>query len=398
MKSIKRSIVIIVVLSISIFTSFAQHNFESGYFILNSNERINCQIYNQNWVYNPTEFQYKLSQSEQILTASIDSIKEFGVDSVSKFVRAFTNIDQSGDRLDNMSEVREPEFVKKQLFLKVLIESKASLFLYRSTDLTRFFYQRDDSAIIQLVYKRYRVKSYISKNNSFRQQLYTELACQEFSLDDVELLEYNQHQLERFFKKYNECQNHPFVYYKKESSKDKYGLTIRTGIMSRDISIQNKDVTPIVYRIGFESELMLPSNNKKWSIFTEPTFQYYKAETTFTGDEIIGGIISGKVKYYNIDLPLGIRHYMHINDKSALFANVLYVYNLNIYLSQEYTKDDGTINKYSDRAMSGSKTVFGAGYKYKNKYSLEIQYPSLYNRWFDFDFKTVSFIFGYKIL
>ena len=134
---------------------FSQIVFEKGYFIDESNQRIECLVRNVDWRNNPTEFEYKMSEDSDLLRASIGTVTEFGVDNVSKWVRATVDIDQSGDGLNDLSKERNPVFEEKRVFLKVLIEGKASLFLFREGNLTRFFYRKDDSEIRQLVYKRY---------------------------------------------------------------------------------------------------------------------------------------------------------------------------------------------------------------------------------------------------
>src|SRR5690606_25081600 len=133
---------------------FSQIVFEKGYFIDESNQRIECLVRNVDWRNNPTEFEYKMSEDSDLLRASIGTVTEFGVDNVSKWVRATVDIDQSGDGLNDLSKERNPVFEEKRVFLKVLIEGKASLFLFREGNLTRFFYRKDDSEIRQLVYKR----------------------------------------------------------------------------------------------------------------------------------------------------------------------------------------------------------------------------------------------------
>ena len=59
--------------------SFSQVVFEPGYFITESNERIECLIRNMDWKNNPYEIEYKLSEASSEKIEGIDNILEFGI-------------------------------------------------------------------------------------------------------------------------------------------------------------------------------------------------------------------------------------------------------------------------------------------------------------------------------
>ena len=117
-----------VVLMFLSMQCYSQIIFENGYFIDESNQRIECLVRNMDWRNNPAGFQYKLTDSDDIIEVSIETVREFGINNVSKWVRATVNIDQSSDGHD-LSRERNPVFEEKRVFLKVLIEGRASLFL-----------------------------------------------------------------------------------------------------------------------------------------------------------------------------------------------------------------------------------------------------------------------------
>ena len=64
-----------------------------------SNQRIECLIKNIGWINNPTMFEYRLSQNGTIQKATIQIVKEFGINNVSKYIRVKTNIDRSSDQM-----------------------------------------------------------------------------------------------------------------------------------------------------------------------------------------------------------------------------------------------------------------------------------------------------------
>ncbi len=98
--------------------SSAQINFEKGYFINNSGDKTECLIKNIDWKNNPTEFLYKLLENDTPKTATIEMVKEFGINNISKYSRANVNIDRSSEMADKLSTNKSPVFNEEQLFLK----------------------------------------------------------------------------------------------------------------------------------------------------------------------------------------------------------------------------------------------------------------------------------------
>jgi hypothetical protein len=274
-------------LSLSIIISiksFSQINFEKGYFINDSNQKIECFIKNIDWKNNPTKFEYKLSQDANALKDSIETVKEFAISGFSKYIRATVKIDRSRNNLNYLTTEKNPIFQEEKLFLKVLLEGNASLFLYEDGNLIRFFYNLNDSGIKQLVYKSYLIDNNVAQNNYFRQQLFIDLKCQSINLNDVEQLNYVKRDLERFFINYNECTSSSNINYelKQKQKKDLFNLSFRPGLNYSSLEIQNIAMyssPSIVFdnkfssRFGIEAEFILPFNKNKWGIIIEPTYQ-----------------------------------------------------------------------------------------------------------------------------
>jgi hypothetical protein len=405
----KKQIVFIALLNILSIESYSQIIFESGYFINESNQKTECLIKNIDWKNNPTEFEYKLSPNEAIQKATIQTVKEFGINGVSKYTRAIVKIDRSSDEIDNMSSDRNPNFQEEQLFLKVLIEGKASLFLYID-NLTRLFYKLNNSEISQLVYKRYLINHNIAQNNLFRQQLFLDLKCQEITLNDVNNIKYGQKDLKRIFVKYNECNNSSYINYQPTQKKDFFNLSLRPGLNYSSLKIQNswsdsRDTefgNKINFRFGIETEFILPFNKNKWSIIIEPTYQYYKSEKKTETSNVSGGIFVSNINYWSIELPVGVRHYFFLNNTSKIFANISYIFDFTNNSSIEFKRIDGSLLNSLD-VKPRRNLGLGFGYKHKDRYSLEIRYQTSREILSDYliwasKYKTISIIFGYSLL
>ena len=220
--------VLILLVTILSLNGYSQISFEKGYYIDDSDQKVDCLIKNIDWRFNPTEFEYKLSENAEQKTATIKSIKEFGIYNISKYTRHSVQIDKSSDIVDQLSVVRNPIFEEEQLFLKVLVEGKANLYLFEEKNLERFFYNKDSSEVKQLIYKRYRTSDdKVGTNTRFKQTLLYDLKCETVSSTFVEKMSYQLKDLVNLFVKYNECTDSKFISF--QSKKDLFNLKILTS-------------------------------------------------------------------------------------------------------------------------------------------------------------------------
>lgn len=399
-------------------TSFAQIVFEKGYFIDNSDQKFECLIKNVDWKSNPTSFEYKLSEDSENKTGTLDNVKEFEVYNESKYVRFKGNIDRSGDEVNAMSNQQNPQFNEESLYLKVLIEGKADLYEYTDKNLKRYFYSVDGSDVEQLVYKRYtisatdesgntKIDSYgrpetekIGVNNTYKQQLWNTLKCPSINQTRIEKLEYKTNSMLKFFSEYNKCHDQESVSYKKETS-NFFNLNIRPGVNFSSLTMENTaEFTSSKYeydygsqtnfRLGIEAEFIMPFLKNKLGIIIEPTYQYFKGEATSTQQTVT-------VDYKSIELPLGVRYYIFLNDKSKFFVNgqLCFDINLNSTLERSISEDLDVSSRIN--------FALGAGYKYNDKFSIEARYLTPRNILGDYlfwntDYNTVSLILGYTLI
>lgn len=390
---------------------YSQISFEKGYFIDNDNQKVNCLIKNIDWRNNPTEFEYKLSENGESKKTSIKSIKEFGINNVSKYVRSTVKIDRSSDNVNYLSHLKNPIFKEEELFLKVLVEGKASLYQYIDKNLIRYFYNKEGSDIEQLIFKRYKTtEKKVSHNNRFRQQLWVDLNCPNFKMSKIENVDYKKHDLVRFFTEYSECHNNnELIDFESKQKRDLINLTIRPRINNSSLTIQNsltngRDTdfdNKTRFGIGLEAEFILPFNKNKWAIAIEPTYQSFKSEKTINANGLPGEIAFANVDYTSVELPVSLRHYFFLNNNSKIFVNVSFIADLTSNSSIEFTSTNGSkLNLFE--IETGNNLAMGIGYKLKDRYSLEIRYQTGRDilrkyRYWDTEYKTISIIFGYSL-
>jgi hypothetical protein len=409
MKMKKNVALILIILAFSL-KGYSQIIFEKGYFINNSNQKIDCLIKNNDWKNNPETFEYKLSENSEPAIADVKSAKEFGIYSISKYIRSTVKIDKSKENLDDLSYDKEPTYVEEVLFLKVLVEGKSNLYYYVNGNLQRFYYNTDSSAIEPLVYKKYLVsENVVEENNQFKRQLWADLKCPTIGINKVENLHYKKNSILNFFMEYNKCSNSNFTRYDGKVKKDLVNLTLRAHLNNSSAYIRNTAYTrnstadfgsKSTLGFGIEAEYIFPFNKNKWSIFVEPTYQNFKAEIITDDFFVATKKLISNINYSSIEVPLGIRHYLFLNKNSKLFINASYVFDFNLKSSIEIRRDDNTY--YNSLLVNTlNNTSFGVGYKFKDKYSIETRYQtsrtllSDYLFW-DSSYTTASLIFGYS--
>jgi len=391
----KNQILLFLILFVCI-NGYSQIRFEKGYFITDDDQKIECLIRNVDWWYNPTRFDYKLTDTSQVQTADIGFVKEFGINNVSKYVRAHVKMDRSSEQIAKMDTIRSPVFHEETLFLKILVYGEAKLFVYRERGLERFFYQTPDSDINQLIYKPFLIsKRRIGYNNRFRQQLLVDLLCHDILMDDIVDLNYGKKDLVSLFIDYNTCRDSDYINFDETRKKDLINLTLRLGVNRSSLAVYDAVINskyvefdPLLsFRLGLEAEFILPFHKNKWAVIFEPTFQSFKTQKEINNRIFVSD-------YKSIELPAGIRHYFYFTERSKVFINASFIWDV----SMNSTLQFGT---WSTREISTFENyALGLGYKY-NDFSIEFRYHTprdfmeKYLGWYS-EYKTVSLILGYS--
>ena len=383
------------------FICHSQTKFEKGYFIANNGKKTTCLIKNIGWKDSPTKFEYKLTENDNEKIATIETVKEFSVGGDFKYKRFTVQMDLYIDHANkqNLDNEAKPKYVEKTLFLQTLVEGKATLYLYDKSSYWKFFYSLDQEVPKQLFYKKYMLNSYtIKENNQYKQELYNNLKCESISSEDVLNIGYFKNDLIKFFEKYNECTNSSFKTFE-NSSRTFFNLTLRPGININSLLVENginsdRNVDfgkQTNFRFGIEAEVVLAFNNNKWSLLFEPTYKYFKAKKQLD-------IQSVNIDYSYLELPLGIRHYFYLSDKSKVFVNALYIVK---DLNSDAKLDYEFIPQNDFEVDTNRSLAIGLGFKYGKRLSFEFRYftnKALFNYNYIYsEYHNISFIAGYTI-
>jgi len=387
--------VLLVLLSM---TGYSQINFERGYFINNNRSKTECLIKNVAWKDNPVDFEYKLAEGSETQVNGIKDVSEFNVGGY-KFKRYDLKIERSSNNPNTMDTRRELFWQSEMLFLKVLVEGKATLYQYEDGNLIKYFYSTGDHlAAEQLIFKEYVSNGVIKRNSQFQQQLYTSMKDRIESVKRFENAKYRKDSLVKLFNEYNASGDKDAIDYTTSHNQSNIYLKFTPGIGFSNLGIENSRLqkyntefgSKIIYRIGLEIEYIMPFNNRKWSLFIDPNYQSYKNEAPFADSKV-------NVEYNVIELPTGVRHYFYLNDTSKIFLNAAYVLNFTIGNSQVQfgSQDPLEIERTAHLA-------FGGGFGYKDfsieaRYNLSRDILQSYMYW-PADYTSLNIIAGYRFL
>lgn len=393
-------------------TMFSQTNFEAGYYIDNLDKKVNCFIKNNDWKNNPKEFKYKLNENGEIKVATINSVKEFAIHNFAKYIRATVGVDRSSRDALGISEQKKSLFKEETVFLKTILEGKASLYFLEDRSLKYFFFNVDNAPLEQLIYKKYYLtkngvvdKYEVLDNNIYRNQLWNSLKCASISKSQFENIKYNKKALKTLFTKFNTCHNVASTEFKKETKRKLFNFTLTPGL---DLSSYKQQIffganstidVDFGYqsslRLGAEMEALLPFNNDKWAVIFEPVYQSYKSESEADDPRIV----NTRFTYNALGLNFAFRHYFFLNDNAKLFINVGYSkeFKLNLEIEIGNSTEEVLINK------SAGAPLLGLGFKIKKRYSAELRY--IFNRVLvrpglnisGSNYTTFSLILGYTI-
>ena len=414
---------IIILLILSLYSN-AQTKFEKGYYINNKGIKFEGYIKNSDWKNTPKKIEFKQTLEGVKEDINTSQITEFEIENFTKFQIYEVEIEKSSVKTGQITTNRTPLFKKENILLQVLVEGKASLYYYYESGIEKFFYSVDGKKIEQLVYLSYLaddsdferlkpqgkdviVNSTVLYDNSFRKQIFQNVKCSE-DVKEITELQYNKSSLKNHFKKYNECSNSNFKSFDGNNKSDfRLKATFISNFNSLNLNRLNDSYYSIDFGnsislgIGFEAEVVLPFNNNKWSVFAEPSFNFYKNSGILKKAIDPNEKQNVTVNYNYIQLPIGVRHYFYINDKSSIFINALY--NSKIAIGKNGVEYEKTTGANPSIFKTLSNFAFGAGFNF-DKYSIEARIfsstqilegatPQRYA-----DYNNISLNFRYQLL
>lgn len=291
-----------------------------------------------------------------------------------------------------------------------MILGKISLYKFTSGQLIRYFYRVDNGDFEPLIYKAYETENNrMAHNEEYKSQLGKIFVCSSINQQQIQQLQYKENYLIALFNKYYKCSDPSYEKKEITKKKGKFNLYIRPRVNFSSAEFANSRIggvhdkeSKIGLGFGIEAEYVLPFNKNKWTITIEPTYQSFKSEKTSQAINVSGGSITATVDYKSIELPIGIRHYMFLDDRSKIFINAQYV--LDFAMSSTITFKRNDNSEFNTLNVKTTPNIaLGLGYNYKNKYGIEARFYTNRDLLSDYLFwnskyKNISLILTYNLL
>ncbi len=378
----KNNFLIFLLISLNLVALKSQTIYRKGNFVSNDGVKTECLIEDKDWGICPSEISYKLTAQEERQKILTSNLQEFEIFGFSKYISKEVQIDKSRSEISELSLIKSPVWQTEELLLKVLVEGKASLYMYNEFNLTRFFYSvNDSSGIQQLVFKNYKATnangtSYIATNNNFRQQLFVGVNNPSYKYD-LAKLNYEEKELKTYFEQYNaQFETTKTSTTKEKVKRDFFKGAIVLGINQRSVVVNDiahpinsqNFGTFILPAFAAELEFILPHTNDKWSFLIQPVYNYpiYKKLEGFRYYD--DKPMSSEFYYQSIDFPYGVRYRYKFNELFSINATG-YVLNTYFGWANSTIKID-IKNLYPYERAHRFGFGFGADYK---KFSVEIK-------------------------
>lgn len=397
--------------------SYAQIKFEQASFINNNDEKVTCLIKNEDWRNSPVSFQYKLSENSPEKTAYLKDVKEFQFENSVKYIRETVKIDRSSNDLNQMNTDKKPDFKQETLFLKQLVSGPANLYKYKDGNLDRYFFNKNQDSIKQLVYKTYLIDTegldekptFKATNTEYKKQLADALVCAQMPTNFSEKADYTQSSLVRVFNDYNICVDPNYQAIENPTKKGQLHVAIRPRVNFTNSKIKNESGGPdpiefgqkTGFSAGLELEYVFPFNKNKWSFTLEPSYVSYKDSKSYMTKTFIPKEEVATIDYKALEIAAGPRFYMFLSPDSKLFLNAQVVYSINGSSKIQFTRKDGS--ELSSLDIDNNIGLgFGLGYKFKDRFGAEVRaYPSKtllgnYTYW-QSTFSNLSLILSYNL-
>ena len=335
---------------------------QPGYYVTKNGQTVNGFFKNSDFL-DPESLQFSETYDGNFSKVSVENIVEYGIGKEYRLRKANVNIDRSNTSTSKASYAKEPDWVKKTVFLNILVQGKATLYSYFSEWGTKYFYGLTDNEAVQLIYKPYSPnQSVMMYNNGYKSQLYTELKCDGQKMSDFTDVRYNARSLQNVVKKYNDCNNSESITYSNSTgNKARFKWRVFASGQLTSFNLKNAETevpssTETNFGGGLEAAFELGS--RKFEIFARVEYEKLSGEAS-----------SQTIRVYNVtnsvydldasavNVTVGPRY------KFAKFGKHI----LSIDASAGFSSASGKVTQYNTNVPNGG-VAYDAGTTY---YDLE---------------------------
>jgi hypothetical protein len=369
--------------------ALSQEKYLPGYVINLKGDTLLGFIDYRNWKINPDKINFKESTGNTQVEYRPSDISEFKVkDEI--YVSAIVNIETSPRNTEDLNYDKAMHLQVETTFLQTIWKGRKSLYHYFNHGMV-YFYIRQDTSYELLLYKKYLnmegENSVIKENKAYLGQL--NLYLQDCPGIEARLNKttYKQSDLNNLFKFYYESTKSE-IYFKKNVER----VTAETGLLA-GVSLTSLNFSgssyltetdfnlSVNFSAGLYCDLILPRNQRKWSINNELFLSTYDVTGTYkNGAPDNYTQVTTELGYTYLKLnnlvrfkyPVG-HSYLYLNvgiSNGIVLKETNYKNVFTKFYSSETTEEGVAID---DTRKYEQGLIIGSGFK-TGRYSLEARY------------------------
>lgn len=298
------------------FAAAAQKNFVRGYYITATGDTVQSFIDDRNWIKNPDKIRIADSpESSTFTTFSASDIKGFGLTTGDVYVSEVVQIDKSKENLSQMNIGDAPVIVTDTVFLRVLVKGKLNLLFMEDENSKKHFYLQKENAQPEelIIHKKVMMvngKKVISSTAAYKDLLNRHLQDCPEAARRISTTQLQTGMLTRLFTNYNACfASEEETQYVAKTEKVIYKLGAVAGLSPSNLKVEEAEKKKYSlensglvesYTIGLSLNAVLPRANRRWSIYNEVAWKYFRMSGE---NEDRAGI--GQYKHEKVEVKMG---------------------------------------------------------------------------------------------
>ena len=400
---IRNSVLPGILFIILINTVHGQTNFKRGKVITLKGDTLYGMIDDQNKLKNPNVISFKENDNNLVYNFTPSEIKASIIDSGDFYLSAIIEIDMTYGKSINMKESYSKDSLLKKdtVFIRVLLQSKMSLYLFNDKNAkNHFYYSTVTDSYHELTFKKVPVvidnKTYLKNSSRYKNQLkYLMQDCQE-AISKIKNTEYKENSLVELFRIYNNCISGNHIIYESLliPNQNNYYLVVGLnrdqlvfkGFSSLGLENSNfsKSYNPL---IGFGVNIPFKRGRAKYSMFSELAWKKFDTRADYYSFIYYENNIHLQFSYLKLSSAFKYQ-FQNFSNKPYLFAgptlnylihfiNTRHEYNHNPNLSPNYSREKDDIVNIPELKF-GIGLFGGVGIRFK-KLSLEMRYETYSN-------------------
>lgn len=283
------SLTLMLMNMLAFLPSFGQENYQPGYIVSLAGDTIYGQVDYRNWELNPDKIYFQDESDKVKRSYTPLDVRAFSVQD-EFYIRAIVQAEKSPYKTNTLNDVAEVTLSIDTIFLQTLVEGLKSLYYYKQQNGKEQFYVLQPSGIALLIQKKYlknqNGRSTVAENRRYLGQLALYLQDCSSIQSKLEDVQYTRSSLQQLFDAYYRCTNTEETF-QKEVEKVTTEIGLLAGVSATTLSFGSSAFAYLAkadfsqstdFAGGLFLDLVLPRNQRKWSVCNELMYTTYQVE------------------------------------------------------------------------------------------------------------------------